>query len=505
MPKPIKILEVKDEDWMKSISLQDTFGLGGIFQRSVYNFDPYILAGFLRGTLLPVQVGNGTITIKIKYFAVGANAGIGYVFAMGDRADTGEPCIFRIQTSNQDVVDFSDQWGQNQPAGAMLFQGLIVYKGYLVYYDRSNGNFMSNLFPSPASGSETLLLSTSVYPKDGLPPMHIGPDGILYVGKSNSGDIASITNVTGAGGNTLSAFTSGDTSLTCKDITDDGRFLIIAMDDNAENATEISGNCKVFFWDMDKADPELVWNIPDAFLVSARWVDGKVLVIGASGIWQCGISTAPRLIVPLSSNEIPEHRYQVDVRNNVMYWTSPVTGAKVHAYGAKIGKPIWFTPYQVSQNDNLLSAFAVSGPYFYASVDAGSNSPKVYVLNDESVDETKAESDRSNVTIETVPISLPQPFRIAYTKVVLKESLSLSLSQGVGIGVFNAADESIDQIQYQFASAAKRRKSIIFKPKGVKGVINFEDIYLFINAVSGAIISRVCVYAFPEDDNAQKT
>lgn len=38
---PVKILELTQNDWMKGISLQDTYPIGGIFQSSSYNFDPF--------------------------------------------------------------------------------------------------------------------------------------------------------------------------------------------------------------------------------------------------------------------------------------------------------------------------------------------------------------------------------------------------------------------------------------------------------------------------------
>lgn len=496
MPKqPVKILELKGEDWIKGISIQDTFALGGIFQVSAKNFDPFELMGFLRATLAPVQIDGATITTAVKYLLAAASGGVGYIFAMGDRSGAGAKSFYRIKTSDLTVTAYTAEWGANI-AGAAQFDGLAYYKGRLVYYD-SNGNFMSNTFPAPAAGSQVLLLSTSVYPKDGLPPMHKCPDGLLYVGLSNSGVVGSITNVTGAGGNSASAFDSGNSDFVCKDITDDGRYAMFLMDDNPDNATNIASLCQLFVWDMDNVDPQVVITIPDSFVTAARWVDGRLLVWGASGIWQLSVSSqTAKLIFPLPSTAIPAHGYQVTIANNIAHWCSPTSGAVVFAYGAKIGKPIMYSPYQISGSDNLLTALVASGTYFFASLDAGTNTPKVYVQN--------SGSTRNNLTIETVPANLDQSYKIAYVKVVLKQKMTSG--QALALSLFNGADETIMTTNTQSYSANKRKKSIIFKPKPTTSSIkDFDDIYAVINPQGGAEVARVCVYGYPASDNAQIT
>ncbi len=487
MSNPQKLMEIKGADWLKGISIQDTFPIGGTFQSSSYNFDPFDLMGYFRTALTPVQIDN-TKVLEVMNSCVYAFDGVGYIVFMGTRTGTSVKNLYRITASTQAVTDYSVTGGSG--TGTRNLAGLGFYKGRVLFADLDSASIFSLVISG--IGTETALLSPSGYSSTEPTVFHNAPDGNCYFcrGAAN-GQVGRIDTVTGAGTNTGSAFT-GDTSLTPKDMTSDGRYEIIIMDDNPLRTTGITSNCKVYFWDMDKADADIVLTIPDAYLISARWVDGRLLVIGASGIWQCGIGTAPRLIFPLVATELPTNPYFVTVQNNIMYWASASSGAKIYAYGAKIGTPILFAPFQTTGSDNLHTTLISSGTSFYAGLTAGTNTTKIYIHN--------TGSTRTNASVTTVPLQLAQPWKFSYAKVVLKDVLSSG--QAIALTINNGAGTSILPVTTKQFSVDGAKKTFIFQPAG--GTIReFEDISVIVNPQGGAVVQRVCIYGTPIDEPSQ--
>lgn len=485
---PIKILELTQKDWMKGISLQDSFPIGGIFQSSSYNFDPFETMGYLQPVLASVQL-DSAINKKPTASVAMQNGGIGYVFQIADRTAGAAKNLFRIKTSDLTVTTQSVSGGS--AAGARSFMGIGYFNGSLFTLDESNGFFYRI---DPSSFAETLVgTGVSGNNANTIPPaFYTGADGNLYCTKT--GTDGKIVKITTAFALTDGAF-QGDPNLTPKDITGDGTYLIIAMDENPNQVSNINVKCQVYYWDMDKANADLVQTIPDSYLISARFVDGRLLVIGASGIWQCGIGTQPRLILPLTASQLPINNQAVSVSGNIMKWVAGTSGRE-YAYGAKIGSPIWYAPFQSNQSSFNQTTLVCSGNYDIVGVDDGAGGGKSYISN--------TGSTRTNATVITAPNILPMPFKFNYAKVVLKSKLTTG--QAIDLVLQNSEGIEIKASDTKSYSASNPTRTFIFMPKkSATQVQDFEDIVCQINPQGGAVVQRVVVYATPLVDYTAKS
>lgn len=483
---PKKIIEVSGNEWMKGISIQDTHAIGGIFQSSAYNFNPFETMGYLQTALSPVAV-DGTKVLQASNSCVYAYDSDGYIVFLGNRSGGGAKNLYRIKASDQSVTDYSVTGGSG--AGARNFGGLGFYKGRIVFSDLTGGSIWSLVISG--IGTELSLLSPTGFSASDPTVFHNAPDGNLYFCRYvANGEVGRIDSVTGAGTSTGSAFT-GDTALTPKDLTSDGRYEIIIMDDNPTKVTGITASCKVYFWDMDKADADVVQTIPDSYLIASRWVDGRLLVIGASGIWQCGIGTSPRLVFPLSSSELPLNPYAVTVRNNILYWGTNSVGSRIYGYGADVGKPILFAPHQTFSG-NAHTTLVASGTSFYAGITTGNN-PTSYIF----VHNTG--TTRSNASVATVPSQLAQPWSFSYARVVLKSVLTSG--QAVALTINNGDGTVIMDTTTKSFSTDPNKKTFLFHPKPSSGSVQqFDDIYFTINPQGGAVVQKVIIYGKPKGE-----
>jgi hypothetical protein len=485
-----KILEIKSTDWMKGLSIQSGLALGGLFQTA--QFDPFETMGYFQPPLSPVQIDGTTITTKVNFLASFVNGASGFMAALGDRSGTGEKTLYVINTSASTVVEYNDQIDQNAQEGAITRSGLAIYKNRIIYEQGSS--LRSNLLV-PAAASDANLLTTAL--TSGTPntptAFGIGSDGVLYYTATSGASIGKILSVTDTTGNTASAFSFTDTSLTAKDITNDGVYTIFIADSNTNKVTVGTVSCRIFFWDTIKTKADVIWDIPDSYLIAARYVDGKVLVLGASGIWACNSATPPKLVLPLSSALLPTNSYKVTAKGNTIYWIRN-SGGRVYAYGSQIGKPIWYNPYLTTGSDNLGNALAASGSYLVASVDAGTNTPKVYLHN--------SGSTRDNVTVQTATLPLTQPFKFEYAKVTLKAPLSSG--QTVYFSLYNGNGAVISDTNSQSFATNGAKQALIFTAKaGTNNKKQFEDAYVTITSSGGAVVQRVAIYGTPIGDDSQ--
>lgn len=480
---PVKVLELKQGDWMKGISLQDTFPIGGIFQSSSYNFDPFETMGYLQPALASVQL-DSAINKKPTASVAMQSAGVGYVFQIANRTAGAAKCLFRIKTSDLTVTTQSVSGGS--AAGARTFSGCGVFQGQVLTLDVDNGFFYRI---EPTAFTETLVaVGVSGHGANTIPVvLHNAPDGNAYFTKT--GTDGKIGRITSAFALTDGIF-QGDPNLTPKDITNDGTYLIMIMDENPSQVANINVKCQVYYWDMDKANADLVQTIPDSYLISSRFVDGRLLIIGASGIWQAGIGTQPRLILPLTASQLPINNQAVSVSGNIMKWVAGTSGRE-YAYGAKVGKPIWYSPFQSNQSAFNQTTLACSGNYDVVGVDDGASGGRAYISN--------TGSTRSSATVLTAPNVLPQPFKFAYAKVVLKSKLTTG--QVIDLSLYNSEGIEIKASDAKSYSASNPTRTFIFMPKkDATQVTNFEDIVAYINPQNGAVVQRVVVFGTPLED-----
>lgn len=484
MSNPIKILEIKGKNWMDGISIQTGLALGGNFQ-SAANFDPNETMGYLQPSLSAVTIDAATITTQVNHLTSIASGTSGFVFAYGDRAGTGAKQLYRIDLSNNTVIDYTTSINQNATTGALTGDGVTSYLGRLVYGQSSS--LRSNLL-TPTAGTDINILTSALTSTVNGIAFAIGADGVLYY--TANGGIGKILSVTSTAGNTGSAFTFTDTTLVSRDITSDGRYLVIMADDNSYKVTTTSSRCRVFFWDMVKTKADVIWDIPDSYLIGGRYVDGRVYIIGYSGLWTCTINTPPKLIFPLTTTKLPPSAAAITVSGNILYWASGATGAQVYAYGSKIGTSRLFNPYQSSGSSDLHTALVSSGSYFMSSTTA----PSVFLLN--------SGSTRSNATVQTVTTPLSQPYKFAYLKVTLKSPMSAGMA--IGTGVYNGNGSVIMDTNTKSFSINGAKQTLIFEPKSVTNAFNvFEDVAVLVNPQAGAIIQRVALYGYPTDDYSQ--
>lgn len=486
---PIKILELSKTDWIKGISLQDTFPIGGIFQSSSYNFDPFETMGYLQPALESAQL-DSAINKKPTASVAMQVSGVGYVFQMADRTAGAAKNLFRIKTSDLTVTTQSVTGGS--AVGARVFAGCGSYQGQILTLDVANG-FFYRIDPSTFAENIVAVGLSGGYNANSVPPaMYTGADQNLYFTKTGSD--GKIGKITSAFALTDGAF-QGDPNLTPKDITGDGTYLIIIMDENPSQVTNINTKCQVYYWDMDKANADLVQTIPDSYLISARFVDGRLLIIGASGIWQAGIGTQPRLILPLTASQLPINNQAVSVSGNIMKWVAGTSGRE-YAYGAKIGKPIWYTPFQSNQSAFNQTTLVCSGNYDVVGVDDGASGGKAYISN--------TGTTRTNATVVTAPNVLPQPFKFDYAKVVLKSKLTTG--QAIDLILQNSEGIEIKASDTKYYSASNPTRTFIFLPKrSTTQVTDFEDIVCIINPQGGAVVQRVVIYGTPLADYTAKT
>jgi hypothetical protein len=498
MADPIKILELQAESWIKGLSAHAGLPVGGIFQTAT-EFDPFDLVGYLRASIAPTDVDTTTLSTEINAMASGASNGVGYVVAIGNRSGAGAKCAYLINTSTNAVTD-----QKANVSSDLLLNGCAIYGGYVIYSNGTSANIRSATFP--AFSSDTLIESPPNMQVTNQPVVFaVGAHGYLHYfrGVSN-GEVGVITVPSSASANNTSDSIIVQTNLTPKDGCSDGRYFVVIADDNPTRATGISADCKVFFTiptfvagvPTSTTTWEIAYSIPDQYLISARYVNGRVYILGYSGIWECSIGQAPVLVQPLLPTQIPKNPYQVTVQKNVMIWGSSTAGALVYAYGNPLnGKPIFYSPYDSTGGDGLHTALVSAGNYVYAGVDGTSGAVIRVVAHNWG-------STRANSTLQSTVTHLPQPYSFARLKVSLKKPLASG--ESVLVALYNGNSEPIlTQSTKSFASNGAMR-SLLFDPAPDSiSIPNFENFYVLVTANGGAIVDTVQVYGLPQSALSQ--
>jgi len=490
---PIKILELRASDWMKGISAHAGLPVGGIFQ-TADQFDPFSLPAYFRGSIAPTDVDNTTLSTEINSMASGSSAGVGYVMALGNRASGGAKCVYRIKTSDNTVTDFQASVNNNT-----LLEGCAIYGGYFIYGDGTSATINSTIFPT-IGGNTTIENSISGLSTTYQPIVfRVGPSGYLhYIFGSQAGKVGVITVPSSNSANNTDDSVVVQTDLTPKDAVSDGRYLVVIADNNPSQASGVTSDCKVFYtvpaFSAGVPTSTTVWevahSIPDQYLIAVRYVGGHTYVIGYSGIWEVGIGMAPQLVMPLLPSQLPLNPYSVDItNNNVMIWQGKATGARVYAFGNPFfGKPILYTPYDSDSSTRLGVALCTSGDYVYAGLDATGSATKVVAHN--------WGTTRANATISTITQHLSEPFSLSKVKVTLKKPLASG--EEINIQLFNANDEEILTTSSRTFTTYGALRTMVFEPApGSTPIPTFENYYITVNAVGGAIVDTVQVWAKP--------
>ena len=491
--EPIKILELKGSDWLGGISIQTTIPVGGNFQ-SATNFDPFETMGYLQPSLTPVKVDNSTIDTSVT----SSVAVPGYVYVMGNRASAGAKFFYRINTSDQTVTDYKAEFLSTE----LLMSGLGYSNanGRIIYFSGTNGLLRSNTNPPVLANEVTIEGSPGINNQPFLPKFVLGPDKIMYYTTGNA-SIGKITNFIGTAGNNPTYLTP-QSDLYTKDAVSDGTYLVVIADDNfafSIPSTTATAQCRVFFMDVantSKTTADVIWDIPDRYLIGCQFVEDTVLVFGYAGIWACSAGASPRLVLPLTSDKLPSGPYQITKSsNNIVSWSSVSSGRQTYSYGSLTGKKILYNPFQPTQDGTQVNTMLTSsGPYFYAGVSDGASNSDLYVLN--------SGSTRGSSEVETANIVLSQPFSLSYVKVTLKDPLSTG--QGIDVSMYDSAGTTILASSPKEYSTVGAKKTFKFEPVNSGTMVrHFEDFTLLVNPRVGAVVERVTVYGIPATDASQ--
>lgn len=486
MSNPIKIYEIKGADFMKGLSIQSDFALGGLFANGTT--DPFRKMGYMTSVPTNTEIDDTVITSEVTYLASKNSGAEGYVYAINDSLVDKVKSFYRIQISDGSVIDYSDQIDQNA-ASPISHNGLAFYKGRVIY--EQGGSLRSNTI-TPTIANDTNILTSASTGGNQTPIMFaVGPDGVMYYTANGNASIGKILSVTATTGNTNTAFTMTDTALTPKDLCNDGIYLIWVADNNANKSIYGNATCRIFFWDTIKSKADIIYDIPDSYVISCRYVDGKVLILGASGLWVCNSATPPKLIFPLTSSKLPTLANQVTTKDNIMYWVAPGLVNRVYAYGSKIGSPILYNPFNLSASSDLALAFVSSGDYFVGSDENG------VFLHD-----TNATPVNGN--LQSVFTPLAQTYKFAYAKLTLKAPLATG--EQVTLGIFNGNGGVIMNSTNKNFSSVGAKQTLKFDPNPLAGSFSqFEDISVSIVTSGDIAVQRVTIYAIPLPDDSGQT
>lgn len=484
MANPIKIFELKGEDFAKGLSVKSSFPVGGIF-RTAGDFDPFEEYGYLRSSLDSAVANSTTDTpITITNWNESGTAKL-YVHT--------DDHLYEVLANSP--YTSSDESAEIDVTGSVT--GAILYKGRYIYAQAGTSEVFSNVLPV-ASASNIVIFNSGGSNTNWYTPFAVAPDKNLYFAH---GDICRITTVSGGGETTANngTYYTLESTMYARDLVNDGRYLVVVADNNTSNqrgATPARGNyrCQVLFYDVNngRSTADYIYEFTDSYLTSVRYLDGAIYIFGRENLWVCNSQTPPKAIFSFNSTstitEPPKTPFQVTQNINSLFWCG-TTNNKIYAFGSLITgmKKVFYQPYSAS---GVPSAIANNGTLFY--VGTSSASKMLAVLN--------TGSTRTLTTVATTPIFLPQSYKFAYAKVTMKAKLSTGGQ--VYLGMTNT-DGNITYATTKLYSTIGAKQSIIFNIENdtTASVKEFNDFVLTVG--SNQLIAKVEVYAFPIDSYDQ--
>ena len=390
----VKILDISGDVWMSGMSLHPTIPIGGAF-KIASDFDPFEKMGIFIPSLVPTQDGAATIALSCAFNVGWQSGGVSYFYAFGNAK------LYQVATSSKTVTDKSSQiTGMSTARGAIKFKGKFLYA--------SDSTVKSQAIP--VDGSETTVLS-------GLQTanhvMHVGPDRKCYM--TNKQYVARITDPTTTTGNS-SQYLSFEDDVTTRDITDDGKHLVIIGDNNESVGGELTVNrCFVGFWNMKSQDLTAYWEVPDDNFSAGERIEDDILVFGRNNIYICNVNSPLRVLMPLRGNSnlsasTSPAPYAVVRRGaGIVLWT---VSDKVYGYGRPHPSMsrIFFTPYSFTSGSGYSLFFDGSKLWGFN----GSNA-----LFDWGTGSTR---QTSNIYLSDVLFK--RPYEFSFAKILLNEAMS---------------------------------------------------------------------------------
>lgn len=483
MANPIKIYEIKGEDFAKGLSYSTNFPVGGLYS-SASVFDPFENYGYHIPSLDAV-VTDATKTFTPTILTSVNISGVAYIYC-----HTPTKLFQVLDGSPYTTTDVTSEISVANPV-----VGSAIFKGRYIYADGAASNIYSNTIPVASASNVAILTSGAT--SEHYKPMVIAPDKNLYV--CDGGSIDQIQSVTGTATNTQGYYAL-ETGMISRDLTNDGHYLIVVADNNNSHkisSNGVSGNyrCQVLFYDVNngRSTADYIYEFTDSYVTSVKVLDGAVYIFAKDNLWICNSQTAPKAIFSFKGNstitEPPERPFQVTIKGNSIHWVAD--NNNTYAYGSMVGgqKKVFYSPYYTSSNQSCITN---NGTNFYIGNDGANQMLQV----------TNTGSTRSLSTLVTARQFLSQAYKFAYAKVIMKQKLSSGGSVYLGM---NNSDGNITYATTKVFSTIGAKQSIIFNLENDSSpnasVKEFNDFILTVG--SNQAIARVEVYAYPIDNYDQ--
>jgi len=445
-----KIFELAGQDWMKGLSVQASFPLGGIF-RQASNFNPFEKMGTMSPGSTATELGSGTITEVIRSLVSVYHSGdsASRVLAYGD-----DSSLYKVAPSSGTVSDISGTLA----SGSTTARGAIAWRNKFVYLKNTEARKFDLTGTFGANEAQLLSgLTTGVTHE----PV-IGADGNLYI--PNGSAIARLVLETGTTGNSTSVF-SIDSDLTIRQLLNDGQFLVGIADANSNNTNGLF-RCVVFFWDMVSGTPERIYDLYENRVYAMEQKDSAIYVYGSDSVYVCNVSSAPKVLFPLRNSTLSEPTLPSCLKyyRNSILWartggSDASTGILINGYGSAYAgqKPIFFTPSFHETTSFETTAFlpftydTANSYYFIACAESDGSNPKLFRFYTTG---SEAGATRTTASLKVSDIHLPQPYKFEYAKIVLRDPISSGQSvsfsmQAQGEGVTVSSSQTFNTVGKQ--------------------------------------------------------
>ncbi len=485
----MKIFELKGEHFLKGLSLQDNYPVGGVLQLGVY--DPFERMGYAQPALVSSRVGTSEITTDVNVIVPYENSGTPLAYCFSDRNSSGKG-VYQVNTSTGVVTDVSSTFHINLGASTEAkVQGAIMHKGWVVY--EQDGVMRRNTKTGTTDTNIGSVSAGPLYKRRGVVAAGTlyWPDGYQISTIDDSWTLAN------------SAFVL-PTSFRIVSLEFDGDNIAIVCDENSVPSggvptSDVIVRCQVRYWNRTSSTATRIWDISEPYVVGSTQLDGITYVFGANGIWYCTINQSPKLLLNYKNvnstiQARPSSPYQITIANNSIMWTSNVAlgtagySQQVFAYGSPIpgANKIFYSPYQVHDSSFHQTSLAYCG----ATLLAGTSSNRVYQLN--------SGSTRNGVTLQTVSMPMDRPYTYEGVMVNLLSPLSSGESVTVSAHANNSATVISDTNSSSYTNIGAKKHLWIPRTGGSTDL--FRDLTLTISADATAIISSIEVYGNPADE-----
>lgn len=482
MSKPIKIFELKGEDFAKGLSYSENFPLGGLYS-SAPNFDPFEDYGYYQPSLDTV-VTDDTKTFTPTVLTSFNSSGTPYIYC-----HTPTKLFSVLDGSPYTTTDVTTDITATNPV-----VGACIFKNKYIYIVGATSQVFANSLPVASANNVEILSSART--SEHYRPMCIGADKNLYIADGDS--IDQITSVVGTSGNTFNYY-SIENGFFVRDLINDGNYLVAIADNNSSHKVSSNGTtgnyrCQVLFYDVNngRSTADYIYEFTDSYVTSVKLLDGAIYIFGKDNFWVCNSQTAPRSIFSFKGNSTitqpPGRPFQVTVKGNSIHWVAEDNNT--YAFGSLNAgmKKVFYSPFYSGSNQYCITN---NGNNFYIGCDGSNQMLRV----------TGTGSTRSLGTLTTARVFLPQAYKFSFAKIIMKSKLASGGSIYLGM---TTMDGNITYATTKVYPTIGAKQSIVFDPQNdiTASVQEFNDFNITVG--SNQAIARIEIYATPIENYGQR-